>query len=327
MNLAEKIYDLRKRSSWSQEELAEHLNVSRQSVSKWESNQAIPDSEKIIQLSQLFNVSTDYLLKDDLLEAKFVEQAGRPAKRVTYQQALDFIDLRKRMAKWFALAIVLFILAPIPLMVVNQAQEAEVFRITANHSHLIGLMFVLTFVAIGVGLLIFANMQLNDYEFLENNPLALDPGIVELVKEGQKNSKDDFMIKTIIGVILLILSPLSLFISDLLYGDDFKNVFGVAIFLILIATGVGVLILVNIPRNSYLILLEEDDFSPAKKAKQKSLSAITTIYWILVLIGYLVCSFLYLNWDTSWLIWPLAGLFYLVLTEIINIIPNKAKRV
>jgi len=46
MNLAEKIYELRKSRHWSQEELAQALDISRQSVSKWESNQAIPDSEK-----------------------------------------------------------------------------------------------------------------------------------------------------------------------------------------------------------------------------------------------------------------------------------------
>ena len=64
MILADKIMSLRKQNGWSQEELAEQLNVSRQSVSKWESGTSIPDIEKIIKMSQLFYVSTDYLLKD-----------------------------------------------------------------------------------------------------------------------------------------------------------------------------------------------------------------------------------------------------------------------
>lgn len=65
MNLNEKISQLRNDNNWSQEELAEKLNVSRQSVSKWESGQAKPDLDKIIALSNIFDVSTDYLLKDD----------------------------------------------------------------------------------------------------------------------------------------------------------------------------------------------------------------------------------------------------------------------
>ena len=63
MNLSEKIMDLRKRSGWSQEELAEQLGISRQSVSKWETGESVPDLERIIRMSELWNVSTDYLLK------------------------------------------------------------------------------------------------------------------------------------------------------------------------------------------------------------------------------------------------------------------------
>ena len=64
MILAEKISTLRKKSGWSQEELAMQLNVSRQSVSKWESASSVPDLDKILQLSQLFGVTVDYLLHE-----------------------------------------------------------------------------------------------------------------------------------------------------------------------------------------------------------------------------------------------------------------------
>ena len=65
MILADKIIQLRKKAGWSQEELAEQLGVTRQSVSKWEGAQSVPDLEKVLQLSSLFHVTTDYLLKDD----------------------------------------------------------------------------------------------------------------------------------------------------------------------------------------------------------------------------------------------------------------------
>lgn len=64
MGLAEKIMDLRKRSGWSQEELAGRLGISRQSVSKWETGESVPDLDKIIRMSDLWDVSTDYLLKE-----------------------------------------------------------------------------------------------------------------------------------------------------------------------------------------------------------------------------------------------------------------------
>jgi transcriptional regulator with XRE-family HTH domain len=63
VSLTEKIYQLRKQHNMSQEQLAGKLGISRQAVSKWESGQSIPDTDKIIQLSKIFNVTADYLLK------------------------------------------------------------------------------------------------------------------------------------------------------------------------------------------------------------------------------------------------------------------------
>ena len=71
MILADKIIMLRKKNGWSQEELAEKLNVTRQSVSKWEGAQSVPDLTRILQLAQIFEVSTDYLLKDELEEEEY----------------------------------------------------------------------------------------------------------------------------------------------------------------------------------------------------------------------------------------------------------------
>ncbi len=64
MALSEKLYVLRKKSGLSQEQLAEQLNVSRQAISKWESGQSVPESDKLLAISSYFDVSLDYLLKE-----------------------------------------------------------------------------------------------------------------------------------------------------------------------------------------------------------------------------------------------------------------------
>lgn len=65
MNLQSKIIKLRKQSGLSQEDMAEKLNVSRQTISRWEVGSAQPDAENLRQLSQLFGVTADYLLNDE----------------------------------------------------------------------------------------------------------------------------------------------------------------------------------------------------------------------------------------------------------------------
>jgi len=68
MKISEKIYKLRKSMNISQEELALRLEVSRQAVSKWESDNSMPDTQNIILISQIFGVSVDYLLNDDIID-------------------------------------------------------------------------------------------------------------------------------------------------------------------------------------------------------------------------------------------------------------------
>lgn len=74
MKLAEKIQDLRKKSGLSQEQLADKLGISRQAISKWESEQSTPDIDKIVLLSEFFQVSTDYLLKEEKDASSQLEQ-------------------------------------------------------------------------------------------------------------------------------------------------------------------------------------------------------------------------------------------------------------
>ena len=96
MILADKITALRKKAGWSQEELAEQLGVTRQSVSKWEGAQSVPDMDKVVQMSRLFGVTTDFLLKDELSEEEPApEGCDSPLRRVTMAEASEYLALRR----------------------------------------------------------------------------------------------------------------------------------------------------------------------------------------------------------------------------------------
>lgn len=106
MILADKIIRLRKKNGWTQEELAERLNVSRQAVSKWEGAQTIPDLEKIIQLGDLFGVTTDYLLKDNIENEEFANNIlNSRVNRISYERIKETIVL----AYWLLVTVIYFI--------------------------------------------------------------------------------------------------------------------------------------------------------------------------------------------------------------------------
>ena len=102
MILADKITEERKKNGWSQEDLAERLGVSRQSVSKWESAGSVPDLQKVIQMADLFGVSTDYLLKDEMgQENRDTENAPQSDMdcslyRVTMEEANGFLNAKRK---------------------------------------------------------------------------------------------------------------------------------------------------------------------------------------------------------------------------------------
>ena len=117
MILADKIINMRKKAGWSQEELAEQLGVSRQSVSKWESSQSVPDMDKIVRMSDIFSVSTDFLLKDELSmddQIPQVQSSEPGLRRVSMEEASEFMDLRAKAAPSFALNTLLCVASPRP---------------------------------------------------------------------------------------------------------------------------------------------------------------------------------------------------------------------
>lgn len=86
MTFGEKLQKLRRQAGMSQEELAERLSVSRQAVSRWELEGALPDAGKIVSLSRIFSVTTDYLLKDEVEFPEPAEPPSEPAPPVLQKQ-------------------------------------------------------------------------------------------------------------------------------------------------------------------------------------------------------------------------------------------------
>jgi transcriptional regulator with XRE-family HTH domain len=91
MDFSEKLLTLRKANNLTQEQLAEKLDVSRQSISKWESGQATPELEKIVVMSAIFDVTTDYLLKSSEIDDLSVK-----TEMLEKQQQMMFVREQKQ---------------------------------------------------------------------------------------------------------------------------------------------------------------------------------------------------------------------------------------
>ena len=91
MKFGDKLIALRKKKGLSQEELAEKLSVSRQSVSKWESNNTYPETDKIVQICNIFECTMDDLINDNITDIESIERKSKNNINVMVDSFLDFI--------------------------------------------------------------------------------------------------------------------------------------------------------------------------------------------------------------------------------------------
>lgn len=323
MILADKIIRLRKQNGWSQEELAERMHVSRQAVSKWEAAQTTPDLEKILMLSKLFGVSTDYLLKDELEQEEFTDDTLEPViRQLTMEEANAYLAHRKWASARIALATILCILSPVCLFLMGGASDAAVLPFNESFSGFCGLTVLFVMVAIAVALFLLVGAKHSPYEFLEKEEFELAYGVYGMVKEKQKAIRDTYMKCNIIGVCLCILAPIVLILGFFTINPLVTAAF-VSGMLVLISVAVGLFIWGGVQWASMERLLREGEFTPKKRKESALEETVTTVYWLLITAGYLIWSFLADSWGISWIVWIIGGILFAALREVLHYFENK----
>lgn len=330
MILADKIINERKKNGWSQEELANMLSVSRQSISKWEGAQAVPDLQKILKMAEVFNVSTDYLLKDELEPEVFTSSNYQgetakediPVRTVTLEEANSFLKLENRIAPIIANAVSLCIISP-ALLIFLAALSQKGF-LSEELAAGIGLVSLLILVAVAVFMFITSGSKTKQYEYLEKEVIETSYGVTGMVKEKQKAYNQTHSSHIALGVMLCILSVIPFFLALFLFGkNDSFVAAAVSLILIIVAIGVNLIVRTSIISSSFNKLLQENDYSIQTKKDNAVLEPIAGIYWTLTVAGYLAWSFITDRWDFTWIVWPIAGILYGVLVSVVKIIKKK----
>lgn len=329
MIFADKLIRLRKKSGWSQEELAEQMGVSRQSISKWEGAQSIPDLEKIIKLAKLFSVSTDYLLLDELgdepEEAPALPGEERPAlRRVSMEEANAFLEIKAETAGWIAFGVFLCILSPICLLLLAGLSEMPGSGISEGLAAAIGLTVLLVMVAAAVAIFVYSGGKTSAFEYLDSQIFETEYGVSGMVKERREQYRERYMRNNIIGVCLCILAAIPLFGSAALEAENPLLPVGLlCATLVTVAFGVRLLVRSGTVWGGFERLLEEGEYTREEKKKQPLISKISQVYWTLALAGYLAYSFITNGWDRSWIVWPVAAVLFPAVTALILLFAKK----
>lgn len=332
MILAEKIINLRKKNGWSQEELAEKLGVTRQSISKYEGAQSIPDLDKILKLSEIFGVTTDYLIKDELEEEEYApsqmheneSESDRSVHKVTMEMANEYLQIIDWSAGKTAFATMLCILSPIVLLMLGAMSEMPNYHISENAAAGIGICVLIVLIAIAVTIFILCGMKTKKYEYMEKEDIETAYGVSGMVKEKRDAYHSMYVTQLVIGIACCICSVIPLFGTLAVSESDFYMVSAVCMLLTLVAIGTYFIVRSAAKMNAMNQLLEEEDYTRQKKHENKKMSGPVMVYWLIATDIYLAWSFTTNDWDRTWIIWPVVGVLFPAFYAIVNGIRKKS---
>lgn len=258
MTFGEKFYKLRKEKGFTQEALAEKLNTSRQAISKWENNQGYPETEKLLMIGNLFEVSVDYLLKETV-EVRVENEGGYYASKEMTEGYLMSVN---KTAKYIALGFSLLILSTVPYLVFK-------------HDPAIYTPLIIIIAMLGLGTLVTAGVIEEDrYKILKKEALMFDQNYLQELTIRYEEIKKKYAFVMIVGICSSLVGGLSFLLEK-------KNVtLGVLVpyypvSVVLIVVGVYILIRTSSLLEAYKVLVKNEEhmnrlgFKLLKKVNKK----------------------------------------------------------
>jgi len=349
MKLAEKIYQERRKLGLSQEQFAEQMDISRQAVSKWESGQSMPDLDKIVAMSQIFGVSTDYLLKE---EESVFEEAMDEVESNTYQEAEEEVtakyeDQSKMLqelsvdeinayrntymssTKHIALGVFLCILG---VTLVELMEVLSVAFLSAKGDALESFPFLIC-VIIAIALFIPSGMALSKYDYLQKVPFVLPQDEKQKLEEEMDTFQGKFAAGITIGIVLILFGVLSgaglEYVTQVTGNEIWDDSVSGIIFLFFVAMGVYLLVRSGMKMGMYNVLLQREEYDLHKKQnvnkKDSIMGLVAGVYWCLITAVFLGYSFITKDWGRSWIIWPVAGCVFGAIATFIALTEARTK--
>lgn len=197
MNFGEKLYKLRKEKGWSQEELAEQVNTTRQAISKWENNQGFPETEKLLMISNLFEVSVDSLLKENAETNKGNDNGYYISK----EMAEGYLLYEQKCAKRISFGFSALVLSTLPWLCLRQ-WTTEVLMSTGVIA-LIGIAFV------------FSAMMLEDrYQPIRQEHLIFDSLVFKDLKNRYQLKKKKLNLVLLLGLCMIVIGFIFFLVMD-----------------------------------------------------------------------------------------------------------------
>ena len=323
MILADKIIKLRKQSCWSQEELAEKMNISRQSVSKWESTNSIPDLNKIIMLADIFDVTTDFLLKDEYETFDTVTESKEPSvTQITLEQALKYVENKIDASNLVTKGVMFCLCSVVPLFFFLAMAGANKLNMTDDVAAGLGVLSILIMVSIGVSYFIKTNQYESGIATIDSEPFELAYGVHSVIQEKLQKFLPHYNLRLSIAIFLFIVSIMPLIFANMFFEGEGITFMMLILLLFIIATGIYILIPVSTKFDAYNNILK-DNAETEKGKRAKRAEKLAAFYWPLLTTIFLGWSLWTMNWGVTWIIWRVGAVLFAALVGLMELMEKE----
>lgn len=296
MGFSENLQILRKMKNMSQEQLAERLDVSRQAVSKWESGNGYPETEKLIFICEIFDCSMDEIIK-----GKF--SADVNGEKKSYEK------LMSKFSKGIALAIGIILLGTTILLYFAGIPGTEELK---EKNEIMGVVILLLCVLIAVPIFIILGMQRE--EFIKKNPK-----LANIYSEEENEKFNSRFQKSLAGSVALILlgTILLIFVSGMKLVDE-ESTIPIVIFMAFVTIAVPIIVYFGIQKDKYDIEKYNKENSEEYKKENSIVGKICGVIMLIATILFLISGLIYNMWNINWIVYPIGGIMCGIVGTIFN---------
>ena len=324
MILAKKIVMLRKKVGWSQEELAEKMGVSRQSVSKWESTNSIPDLNKIIMLADIFDVSTDFLLKDENESFESSDESKESdTVQISLERAAKYIESKVEVSALITKGVILCVCSVIPLFFFLAMAETNRLNLTENIATGIGIVGILVMVSIAINFFIRTNQYENDITVIDNDAFELAYGVHSVFKEKLQQFRVTYNRRLSVGIFIFIISFFPLMFVTMFSSASDLVLMMLIVLILMIATGIYIVAPVSAKYDAYNNILKDSGLDTAKSKRAKGAEKLAAFYWPLLTAIFLGWSLWTMDWGVTWIIWPVGSVLFAALVGLMELLDKE----
>jgi transcriptional regulator with XRE-family HTH domain len=320
MILADKIVQLRKQLAWSQEDLAEKMKVSRQSVSKWESANSIPDLNKIIILAEIFNVSTDFLLKDEIESQDNKSESKEPGLiSISLEQALRYVDKKIQVANLTRVWVALCVCSVVPLFFFLAMAETNRLNLTDDAASMIGVISILIMVSIAVSFFIRTTQFNDEIEKIEEAPFDLAYGVHGVFKEKLEKYRTTYNISLSVGIFLFITCFVPVMVASMFNAGSDVTMMMLIVLMLMITAGIAIIMPVTGKYDALNHIIKDFDNNSKKSKRSMRAEKLAAFYWPLLTTIYLGWSLWTMSWGITWIIWPVGAVLFAALVGLMEL--------